>query len=83
MGTLLDHLGRACADAREGAQVDQYRIAASAGVSRSTIGKFEGRAVSAPRRLEQIVLAYAAECDADAFDLWTNALRAWRAERDG
>jgi len=82
MGTLLDHLGRACAEARESAQVDQYRIAASAGVSRSTIGKFEQRVVSAPRRLEQIVHAYAAECDVDAFDLWTDALHAWRAARD-
>lgn len=83
MGTMLDHLGRVCRQAREDAGLDQYDIASTAGVSRSTIGRFETRGVEAPRALEAIVNAYAAECDVDAFDLWTGALRAWRDARDG
>lgn len=82
MGSLLDHLGRACRCARENARVDQYAIAASAGTSRSTITRFESRGVVAPRRLEAIVDAYGAECDVDPVDLWRMALDAWEHDPD-
>lgn len=81
MGSVLDHLARTCLHARHAAGREQLDVAQAAGVSEATISRWETRDRRCPEELEAIVDAYAAECSIPAYDLWTAALDAWKAER--
>lgn len=73
---MVQHLGRVAREARERAGLRQIDIATAAGVSHGTISNFEIGAFW-PRRLDDIIDAYAAETGVDAREMWRSALERW------
>jgi transcriptional regulator with XRE-family HTH domain len=79
MATVLQHLGRVCAEVRRDAGVRQLEVAGTAGVSHTIASRFE-LGTGLPRSLDALINAYAVECGADPMDLWTRALQRWHTE---
>lgn len=79
MRTVLQHLGDVCRTTRLDAHVRQIEVSTSAGVTDTIVSRFEN-GTGTPRDLERIVSAYASECHADPYELWMQALHAWRDE---
>lgn len=79
MGALLDHLGRACRQARIDAGLRQIDIATEAGTTHATISRFEA-GKRWPLDPERLVDAYARECAARPRDLWHQAVDNWYSE---
>jgi hypothetical protein len=79
MGALLDHLGRACRQARLDAGLRQIDIATEAGTSHASISRFES-GKRWPLDPERHVEAYAHECGLRPQDLWRDALEKWYSE---
>jgi transcriptional regulator with XRE-family HTH domain len=79
MGRMLDHLGRACREARATAGLRQIDIASTAGTQNATVSRFE-TGTRFPIDLDRLVDAYAEECGVSALSLWTAAVDSWRAE---
>jgi transcriptional regulator with XRE-family HTH domain len=78
---VLAHLGRACQAARESAGLRQIDVATRAGVDDGMVSRFEaGKRV--PREIDDLVAAYAIECEAAPYELWLAALDAWQAEQN-
>lgn len=69
---MLAQLASVALDARRAAGRTQLDIATTAGVSHTTISRFE-RAQSWPLDPDRIVEAYADECGVDAAELWRAA----------
>lgn len=74
--TLLSHLGRLAREARERVGVRQIDIATTAGVSHTTVSKFE-RAQAWPPDPERLLAAYEAETGVPARKLWRAAIDAF------
>jgi hypothetical protein len=79
MATMLEHLGRACLFARREAEVRQIDIGTAAGVSHTIVGRFEN-GTGVPRALDDMVAAYASECDVTVVELWQAAFASWSDE---
>lgn len=77
---MLYWLAQACRAARERAGRKQVQVAASAGANQNTISRFE-RGEVWPRDLGRIVDAYVDDVEVDPLELWSEALRLWRHER--
>lgn len=80
--SMLFWLSRALTDARKAAERKQVHVAASASVDQSTLARFE-KGISWPRNPETFVDAYADDLGISAIDLWEEAIRQWRAFREG
>lgn len=80
--SMLFWLSRALTEARKTADRKQVHVAASASVDQSTLARFE-KGVSWPRNPETFVDAYADDLGISAIDLWEEAIRQWRAFREG
>jgi transcriptional regulator with XRE-family HTH domain len=75
---MLDHLGHACRQRREGAGATQLDVAVRAGTSHATVSRFEtGIAWPVSVTVDQLVQAYAEETGATVWDLWADALARW------
>jgi len=73
---FLPWLGRACRQAREEREVVQVKIAAAIEVNQVTITRFED-GVAWPKRLDDVLMAYASELDMDVRLLWLHAVVLW------
>jgi DNA-binding XRE family transcriptional regulator len=74
---MITGLGAHCAAARIGSGTSVESIAAALGVSEGTIHNFEnGKAW--PRRVEEVVDAYAIASKDDASELWSDAAASMR-----
>lgn len=80
MGGPLDHIGRACKEARDNARLHQIDIAVEAGTTDATISRFEKGVVRAPHRLDVFIAAYARETDRTELQLWMRAIELWQSE---
>lgn len=80
--SMLFWLSRALSTAREAADRKQVHVAASASVDQSSVARLE-KGISWPRDPERFVNAYADDLDIDSIDLWEEAVRQWRAHREG
>jgi AcrR family transcriptional regulator len=70
--TMILGLAATCIAARKSTKTSVASIAATAGVSASTIHKFE-QGKTWPRRVEAVVHAYAVTSGAEAHELWNEA----------
>lgn len=82
---MLHWLGLVAREAREAAGRHQVHIAVRVPgkkpADQATIGRFEaGKAW--PRNPSRTIAAYAEDLEIDPFDLWEEAVRRWRQERD-
>jgi hypothetical protein len=78
--SLMFWLGRVARQVREDSERMAVHIAAAVYVTESTISRFEtGQTV--PRKLDEIIAAYAAEADRAPAEIWGEALDAWNESR--
>lgn len=77
--SMLTYLAAACREARQVADRLQVHVAAEAGVSESTIWKFEARQ-GWPRDVDRILNAYASDLELKERDLWARALELWEID---
>lgn len=80
--SMLFWITQAATSARKAAERKQVHVAASADVDQSTIARFE-RGDAWPRRTDSIIDAYASDLDIDSIQVWEEALKLWKAHREG
>lgn len=79
--SMLYWLAEAAKEARTAISRKQVHVAASADTDQSTVARFEKR-IAWPRDPDRIVKAYADDLDFDSLDLWEQAVRMWREDRE-
>lgn len=79
---MLQHLGRACREARIAGGLRQIDVATRAGTTHASISRFEAGEYW-PRNPDAWVDAYAVELGVTSLELWSDAFARWRDTRSG